>query len=131
MIATRMLKILNKELNTLVERLIKETNKSVSDLRAENARIYEFLNEFTLAASQDNKKVAKLARDVRLNSDQVQDTHFLCHERAVKNSDDTKELMTNHSKSDARFGSIERKIYQLAIAQLFSFIVLALLVLLQ
>ena len=126
-----MLKILNKELNTLVERLIKETNKSVSDLRAENARIYEFLNEFTLAASQDNKKVAKLAKDVRLNSDQVQDTHFLCHERAVKNSDDTKELMTNHSKSDARFGSIERKIYQLAIAQLFSFIVLALLVLLQ
>ena len=126
-----MLKILNKELNTLVERLIKETNKSVSDLRAENARIYEFLNELTLAASQDDKKVAKLAKDVRLNSDQVQDTHFLCHERAVKNSDDTKELMTNHSKSDARFGSIERKIYQLAIAQLFSFIVLALLVLLQ
>lgn len=131
MIATRMLKILNKELNTLVERLIKETNKSVSDLRAENARIYEFLNELTLAASQDSKKVAKLAKDVRLNSDQAQDTHFLCHERAVKNSDDTKELMTNHSKSDARIGSIERKIYHLAIAQLFSFIVLALLVLLQ
>tara|TARA_R110000751_G_scaffold30189_3_gene77462 strand:- start:111 stop:491 length:381 start_codon:yes stop_codon:yes gene_type:complete len=126
-----MLKILNKELNTLIERLLKETNKSVSDLRVENANIYEVLNEFTLAASQDSKKVAKLVKNVQFNNDQVQDTHFLCHERAVKNSDDTKELMTNHSKSDARFGSIERKIYQLAIAQLFSFIVLALLVLLQ